>query len=384
MNSTGRFILCLICIILFNNNVASNLSGIKKFDSQKGQKVESPKIVTKLNRLYFLDKRKALIGDIDDFSSTPNCSAVLKLWEIENNTERRLIEWRKGESTNHIAISRDEENIVVTSYTGIKSKPAPIIGCYSLVQNQWLWKMNINENFSVNYFCEIFFLENTNRIILLDDDYIYYVDKKNGQILDKKESCLQDIGSAGEAVNRFIKVSRNGRYLVIWNQFRGGVLPSWTYPKERDYLLVWDVIENKEVVRIKKQGGAINDVAFSYDENNLIISISDKVIRLWSIKENRLIKEIEGWANFITSSEKKIVLADKRNNICVLNYPDLEIEKSFGKFEYYLEPEICPITITKDGKYLAFEKEGQIHLYETENWKEIWNVWTCPTDTTRD
>lgn len=321
-----------------------------------------------LDRLYFLEKRKALIGD--SYSG-------LTIWSYEDNSCEDLIKWRSNESTSHVALSQDEQNIVATSYIGKKSDLSPIIGCYNFLQKRWLWKFDLKEHLGGTYIRKIFFLENTDLLIVLLRDDICYLDVPTGKILKRNVSIVGEYENRGEVIISYLRTSRSGRYFAIWNQFTGGgMLPACFYSKGKKYVIVWDVVAEKEVVRFDKPGGKIDDLAFSDDEKNLVITSYDNKIKLWSITENKLLLEQDGWAPFIRTSKNKIVLSDGES-ICVLKYPSFEIEKSFGVLEISRTPKVYPIAISTDGDLLAFEKDARIYLYDTKRWGEIYNVWTC-------
>jgi WD40 repeat protein len=165
-------------------------------------------------------------------------------------------------------------------------------------------------------------------------------------------------------------------------------------------VLVYDVEIRKIIAKQGKMQEKYKNCSatFTPDEKNLILGSMDGHVRIWSILEQKVIKE---WRAYGTDEEPVPFRKDPSPNVIdsmtsspdgryLATIGDLKESSAVRIWDYRTNKlihefrdvissplPVCsgyPMEFSPDGRYFAFEQQGNLCLYDTQTWKEKWCV----------
>lgn len=335
----------------------------------------------KLDSVYFIPQSDFIVGTVN---SHPNPS--IRFWSSSNGELKEIIELEKKQWAVALAVSNDGKFLAV-SLLGNQ------IGCYSLTEKKWLWKENWLGKSTVRNSMK--FTLDDRRIVVVGKNNIVIFDAMTGAILKNQEDSRSFSAGFPEQVTRNHALSPSTKYAAFWQgnlEHNEGPLYS-----KNIWVVVRD-IENEKT--ISKQGNIQKkykncSAVFSPDEKSLLLGSMDGRVRLWSIIDQKVIKEwpIHEFADLgffkqnpdpygidaILFSPDGYQLATMANfGIKIWDYKANRLIHEFPHVISSSQP-MCagyPMSFSRDSKYFLFEKQGQLCLYDTKTWKEKWCVFS--------
>lgn len=248
------------------------------------------------------------------------------------------------------------------------------------------------------------FTPDDRKVVVVGFKKIVTYDAETGAILQTQEDSKGFCGGFPEYNTRNIAVSPSARYAAF---FQGNLEhdEGW-WSSKNIWVVVWD-IETKKI--IAKQGKIQEkykncSAVFTRDDNNLVFGSMDGYVRVWSLKEQRISREWQAiWDDKRSPFEKNpapnninsMLFSHEGQYLATMGF-DIKSrfaikirEYSSNKFIHEFTEVISsslgmcsgyPMAFSPDGKYFAFEQQGQLCLYDTQSWQEKWCVFSWPED----
>jgi len=335
---------------------------------------------TRLRNLVVNSQHSLLVGE-----AAPDSGGIIQFWSLaDGRLEHEIPLAARGHRdwSSSLALSPDGNNIAVT---WLKSKD---IGCYSIKEKRWMWKKKLEGDIVDR---SIQFTADNNRLIVFGWRGILTYDVRTGDILKKQESPsgIRDGYSC---------LSSTARYAAIWGPRLGhddDLLQPFSLLGSK-WIHVFNVEQEKNVMdaagllkRYKNCGGA-----FTPDEEYVAIGSMDGIVRVLSIKEDKVVKEwraygedsinLKGGAtpnhldSLVFSHDGRFLATmgyEKGFVIKVWDYATSKLLQTFEKVTH--SGMLCdnyPMTFTPDGEFFAFSQGGRLCLYATTTWTEKWCV----------
>jgi len=343
----------------------------------------------RLNTLHFVPRLEIIVGTC---SSEPNGS--IRFWSIGDGRLKEILDLGKREWADSIAVSNNGSLMVI----GLLIKNE--IACYSLTDKEWLWRVNWLDKGVVGNAMR--FTPDDQKVVVVGFRNIVTYDAKTGAILQRQEDSEGFSAGLPRYRTRIEAISPSARYAAFWQ----GNLEhdeGWWSSKN-----IWVLVRDIEREKIIAKQGKIQEkykncsAAFTPDEKNLLLGSMDGYVRIWSITEQKVIREWRahwldepvsfrrsgGSPNAIhsmTFSPDGRQLATMgslkgRSAIRIWDYATNKLIHEFGNVGSS-SLGMCsgyPMAFSPDGKYFAFEQQGKLCLYDTQTWEEKWCV---PTST---
>ncbi len=327
----------------------------------------------------------------------------IRFFSIEGGKEINLILFDPRETANLIASSHDGKLIVVASFVwgelNLSGHRNVGIGCYSPSESKWLWRTNWPdwEETRKDFIEDVIFTPDDKKIIAVGNRSVFIYDARTGDVLKRWRDPFKDYPYE-RSIPIEVALSANGRYLVIWQEFHPWHLNDFLrwFIVNRE-VTVWDVELYKLVARWKRPrtlywGGYLSD--------EVIFGSGDGYIRIWSISEQKMKRKWkahwgrEGYDRYayssclmaLTVSQDGKYIATKgfgldrhgeqdsvKNVIKIWNLETGKFIHEFTGIEYGSIGKYRMV-FSPDSRYFAFDKQGQLCLYETQNWQEKWCV----------
>lgn len=355
----------------------------------------------RLNSVFILSKSSQLVGDCN---SDPGS---IRFWSLENGKLNDVIQLDKNEFSSSIAVSPDESLIAVGTFT-LKSREREggsygttnrSIGCYSIKEKKWLWKVKVEGTSGDCAGCDfkVAFTSDNNKVLAAGIRYILTFDAKTGELSKKQEDPLDNYSASVHSKKMGKIFSPSAKYFVVWQEKprEGHEILSGLFINKR--VTVWDMEKNERIAYWEKDK-PICSATVTPDEKNIIIGSMDGYIRIWSLSEQKIIREWKShWRSKYPDNKKDInaitsispdsrYLAtsgdgDKRFNVKIWDYATGNLVHEFSETAFSVE--YCgdyPMVFSNDGKYFAFQNWGNLCLYDTQTWKEKWCVPSWPED----
>lgn len=307
----------------------------------------------------------------------------IKVWSVENGDLIKAIpleslEFPRGEFY-PMTVSHDGALIAIS----FSSKE---IGCYSLNENRWFWKIEwLKQERDIPQV--IIFTPDDQKVIAVGEKHTVIYDAKSGNIQEIQEEPLSDY-VLFFAMSTGGTLSPSGRYLAAWQReptTHGDILKKVFMNKK---ITVWDVMKNQFVASWRKPKKNFCHAVFTPDEKSILFSSLDGYISEWSISEQKITREQivgDGVLYYLTISPDGKFIAIESKTTQVWNYKTNTLLFDFGMIGMGMGvgavcQSVYPMAFSPDSKYFALEKKGQLCLYETETWREKWCVPSYPED----
>jgi hypothetical protein len=167
---------------------------------------------------------------------------------------------------------------------------------------------------------------------------------------------------------------------------------------------IWVLVHDIETEKVIAKQGKVQEkykncsAAFTPDEKNLVLGSMDGYVRIWSILEQKVIKE---WRAYGADEEPVPFRRDPSPNVIdsmtfshdgrylatigdlkggsAVRIWDYTTNKMIHEFADVISSPLAmcsgyPMAFSPDGKYFAFEQQGNLCLYDTQTWREEWRV----------
>jgi WD40 repeat protein len=342
----------------------------------------------RLRKLYFIPQHELIVG-ID----RPLPDGCIRLWSTNDGKLKEVIHLGENDWTDSLAIS----NVGDLMVAGLLSNK---IGCYSLKEEKWLWKTEWVGKATVGNVMR--FTPDDRGVVVVGFKNIVIYGARNGAILHRQEDSSGFSGGYPEYRTRHHAISPSARYAAFWQGNLEHDEGWWS--SKNIWVVVRDIEEGKTIA---KQGEIQSkykncSAAFTPDEKNLVLGSMDGCVRIWSIADQKVNREWQAFRNDNPTPFEKNPAPNFIN--CVIFSFDgrylatmgLEAKTGFAikiwdfptsKLLYEFVNVISsslgmcsgyPMAFSPDGKYFAFEQQGNLCLYDTQTWQEKWCV---PTST---
>jgi WD40 repeat protein len=352
----------------------------------------------RLNNIFFLSKSSQLVGDCN---SDPGS---LRFWSLKDGHLNKVVQLDDNEFFSSIAISPDESLIAVGIF---KVKPYETrydtseraVGCYSITEGRWLWKVKWGGSPGDCNGCDVkvTFTADKSNILAVGVRYIVSYDAKTGELIQKNDEPLDDYSPLTWAKKKGKVFSPSVHYFVTWqekpiegHEILGGLFTN-------DKLTIWNMEKNKRVAYWKKDK-PICSATFTPDEKTLVIGTMDGYVRIWDIAARKVIREWKAhWISKDANNMNDIMTVSsispdgrylatfgdgaERFNVKIWDYATGALLHEFPDTAFSVK--YCgnyPMVFGNDVKYFAFQNWGNVCLYDTQTWTEKWCVPSWPED----
>jgi len=347
--------------------------------------------INRLESLFVIPQSSLVVGNC---ATEP--AGSIRFWSLEDGKLKHVIKLDVREWAHSLTISHDGNSIVVSL---LKSNE---IGCYSIKDKKWLWKTKwIEKSVTGN---SIQFTADDRRVIVLGFKNSVQFDARTGSILKKREDASRFSGGHSLGSVPLMTLSSSGRYAAVW---QGRLEHNEWSPKavfENKWAVIWDLEESKiiadvggKVTRYKNCGGTFDPTG-----KYLLLGSMDGHIRVWAIADQTMVKEWQVYSSerktpfdsdaapyaissMIFSSDGRLLAtmgSDKvpsTANIKIWDYSNNKLVHEFDDVTRIMGLcNVYPMAFGPEGKTFAFEKKGQLCVYETGTWKEEWCVDSWP------
>jgi WD40 repeat protein len=337
----------------------------------------------RLERLCFIPQQGLIIGACD---SEPNGS--IRFWSIDEARLKEVLDLGKGTWANSMAVSNNG-SLIVASLLGKRE-----IACYSLTERKWLWKVMWVEKGVAGIAMQ--FSIDDRKVVVVGYRNIVTYNALTGVILEKQEDSRSFSNGFPKGRTRNNGISPSARYAAFWQGDLEHDEGWWS--SGNIWVLVHDIETGKVIAKQGKVQKKYKNcaAAFTPDEKNLVLGSMDGCVRIWSILEQRVIKE---WRAYGADEEPVPFRRDPSpNEIYSMTFSpdgrylatighlkegsavriwDYTTNKLIHEFRDVISspwPSGYPMAFSADGKYFALEEQGDLYLYDTQTWKEKWCV----------
>ncbi len=338
----------------------------------------------RLGRLCFIPQGGLVLGTCN---SEPNRS--IRFWSTGDGRLKVGLDLGKGEWASSLAVSNSGSSIVVALLD--KNK----IANYSLTHRNWLWSAQWVGKGVVD--SAIQFTPDDRRVVVVGFRNIATYDAHSGVVIQNQEDSKGFSGGFPNYRTRINAISPSSRYAAFW---QGNLEHDEGWRSSRNMWVLVHDIQNGKV--IAKQGKIQEkykncSAAFTPDEKNLVLGSMDGYIRVWSITEQKVIREWRAYGYGDHSSFKEnpspnmiesMAFSPDGQHLATMGFLkgrfvvkiwDYTTNKLSHEFDDVISSSLpmCsgyPMAFSPDGKYFAFEQQGQLCLYDTQTWQEEWRV----------
>jgi WD40 repeat protein len=355
------------------------------------EKSVKPKRFNRLEKLYFIPEQNLIVGAC---SSEPNGS--VRFWTINDGKLKETLDFGRGVWAISIAV-RNSGNLVVIALL-VKNE----ITCYSLTERKWLWRANWVERGVVGNVIK--FNPDDRKVVVVGFANIVTYDAQTGGILQRQEDPKWFTGGFPRWRTRNNAISPSAKYAAFW---QGDLEHDEGWWSSRN---IWVLVRDIETGKIIAKQGKVQQkykncsAAFTPDEKNLVLGSMDGYVRIWSILEQKVIKE---WRAYGADEEPVPFRKDPSPNVIdsmtfspdgryfatigdlnggsAVRIWDYTTNKLIHEFRDVISSPLAmcsgyPMAFSHDGKYFALEQQGRLCLYDTKSWEEKWCVLSWPED----
>jgi WD40 repeat protein len=339
-----------------------------------------------LDKLYFVPHRDLIVGT---YGSEP--SGSIRFWSIDEGKSKEVLDLGKGIWANSIAVSNNG-TLMVGSLLGKNE-----IACYSLNDRKWLWKMMWVEKAVVGNTMR--FTNDDRKVVVVGHGNIVTYNALTGVILDTQEDSRAFSNGFSNYRRRIHVISPSARYAAFWLGDPLAHDETW-WSSRNIWVLVRDIESGKTIAKQGKIQEKYKNcaAAFTPDEKNLALGSMDGYVRIWSILEQKIIKDWRAYGadeepvpfekmSFPNVIESMTFSPDGRYlatmghlkggyAIRVWDYSSSKLIHEFRDVISSSFP-MCsgyPMAFSPDGKYFALEQQGNLCLYDTQTWEQEWCV----------
>lgn len=340
---------------------------------------EVKKSVTGIANLIFALNDSLIVGVPHHWRET---GGAFGFWSVRDGAKVHFVQLGNGQWIDLIGASHDGR--LLTTYVR-STDDSSFLGCYSVMGNKWLWRKNNRD-----YVYGLAFSENDSEIITVRERAVERISSLTGEITNSDLSLLSNYDQRSNRRRRVV-FAPSGRYLAIWHeQYREYPAPlgKLLRGRENQQVTVWDDVTKRSVVVLEiDDTSRVLSAIFTPDESTMILSV-DATMWLWSLKGNQVVRKIEtGQGSSFMRATAAFLASDcrintgERTGVRIWSIPEFKVVEDIPHVMLNFDHG-TPIAFTSKGKYFAVgQQEGQLRLYETVTWKELWNVDTSPEDT---
>jgi len=373
MRKTTRRIICLLIFLIVTMN----------YSASEGENMKQNR-PNKLKKLYFVPQHGLIAAACN---SLPNGS--IRLWSINDGKLGEIIDLKKREWADSLAISNDGK-LVAAALLGTKE-----IGCYSLKEKKWVWRRKSMEKGIAGDVMQ--FTLDDRKLVVVGFRNIVIYDTGTGAVLQKQEDSTGFSSGFPEYRTRINGISPSARYAAFWQGILEHDEGRWSSKN------IWVSIRDIETGKTIAKQGKIQDkykncsATFTPDEKNLLLGSMDGYVRVWSIAEQKVIKEWKAYWHDDRSSFEENPAPNEIDSMTfspdgrylstmghlkggsAVRIWDYTANKLTHEFNDVISSSLpmCsgyPTAFSLDGKYFALEQQGKLCLYDTQTWKEKWCV----------
>jgi WD40 repeat protein len=338
----------------------------------------------RLNRVVFIPQRDQIVG-----LAGSEENGTLIVWSIDGSKTQRF-DFEKGVWGASIAVSNKGDSVVLGLVGG------PDLMCFSLIEKRPVWKVSgIEKGFGLS---SAAFTADDSRVVVVGFKTIVTFDSKSGAIVERQEDSEAFSFGLPKYRTRIDRISHTGRYAAF---FQGKVEHDEAISglNNNVWITVYD-IENKKLAAkqayVQKSYKNCSAV-FTQDERNLVLGSMDGFVRVWSITDQKVIRQWRAYESTKASTFRQMPFPNHIDSVTLSSDGRLlaTIGLSIGEFsiriwDYATNKQVhefrdvnpsrlamCsgyPMAFSPDGKYFAFEQQGKLCLYDTQTWQEKWCV----------
>jgi WD40 repeat protein len=299
-------------------------------------------------------------------------------WSFPEQERSFIVDLRKNEWVEHIAKNCDDDRIVISTYCLDRNRMSPYLGCYSLSQRKWIWKVYAFHQQEI-YVEKISFSDEGKKVLVLDRTQIYTLDAETGKIIRNNEA-LRNEYPVRNKVDTHAFFSPKGKYCCIWQTFiRESPLFDWLHSEGNQELALWDMEKNQMVLKMTNSNIGTAAAWFSNSEDSLFLSHFDGSVSVWFIPNGKKVFEwkvgTSGLWYLFSDKGGRFIGTYSLERVKIWNYPYVAPVMEFQDIidmTSHIWEDNSPMCLSDDGKFFAIEKLGVLYLYETTSWKEIW------------
>jgi WD40 repeat protein len=302
-----------------------------------------------------------------------------------------VLDLGKGEHADSVAVSNNGNSVVIALLR--KNETA----CYSLAELKWLWKVNWLGNSIIGNAMR--FSSDDRKVVVVGFRNIVAYDAETGTVLQRQEDSKGFSGGFPRYRTRNSTISSSARYAAF---FQGYLEHNegWWNPKNI-WVVVRDIEKGKIIAKQEKIQKEYKNcsAAFTPNEKNLVLGSMDGYLRVWSITEQKVIRQWKAYGgdqpvhfrrppapyninSIVFSSDGRYLATIGLYAIKIWDYATNQLLHEFVGVDSS-SVRMCsgyPMAFSPDGKHFAFERQGQLCLYDTQTWEEKWCVLSWPED----
>jgi WD40 repeat protein len=322
-------------------------------------------------------------------------NGILLVWSIDGTLKQRF-DFEKGVWGASMGVSNKGDSVVL----GLVGRRD--LMCYSLVDKSPVWKVKGVENGLG--LLSISFTTDDSRVVLAGVKNIVIFDSKSGAIVERQEDSGAFSFGLPKYRTRIDRISHTGRYVAF---FQGNVEhdEAITGLKNNVWITVYDIESKKLAAKQAYVQKSYKNCSadFTQDERNLILGSMDGVVRVWSIPDQKVVRQWKAYENIKAPTFRQMPfpnhidslnLSSDGRLLATIGFTGGDVGFSIRIWEYATNRKVhefpdvissghtmCsgyPMAFSPDGKYFAFEQQGRLCLYDTQIWEEKWCVPSWP------
>jgi WD40 repeat protein len=353
------------------------------------EKTVRPKRPNNLEKLYFIPQHDLIVGAC---GSQPNGS--IRFWSIDEARLKEVLDLGKGTWANSMVVSNNG-SLIVASLLGKRE-----IACYSLTERKWLWRVLWVEKGVAGIAMQ--FSIDDRKVVVVGYRNIVTYNALTGVILERQEDSRSFSNGFPRGRTRNNGISPSARYAAFWQGDLEHDEGWWSSGN------IWVLVHDIETGKVLAKQGKVQEkyknssAAFTPDEKNLVLGSMDGCVRIWSILEQKVIREWRAYGadeepvpfrrnpspneihsmTFSPAGRYLATIGHLRGGSAVRIW-DYTTNKMIHEFADVISspwPMCYPMAFSADGKYFALEQQGQLCLYDTQNWQEKWCIFSWPED----
>jgi hypothetical protein len=339
----------------------------------------------KLSSLNFVPNSNFIIAGSDSENITS-----IKLWSELDGQLVKTIPLGEDKTIRSLTVNHSGTEFVFVTRNDNK---VDSIESYSLIEDKILWKHKFpKDDF---YGIKLAYSDDDRYIISVTSDLMLEFSSDSGKILSTHSEFFNNFHSTPRMAPIDKVLSNNGEYLIIWQQddspeFGGWFndFINWLFQTKKPFnkVMIWDIKRNKLLYEINRPTGPWHSgaAAFSYDNNSFIIGDYNNNFRLYLCNESKIINE---WKGMVTDSNIKVTYTPEYfsfsfgNRIYIYQSSDkifigeVGSENMVHVFNNILNAnEFEDVVFNGKGNLFLMQSRGQLQLYDTNTWKEVWRV----------
>lgn len=369
---SSMLILLAICFVTMNYSVG------------KGESTKQGRS-NRLAKLYFIPQHELIVG-----TDRPFPNGALRFWSINDGKLKEVIHLGEDDRADSLALSNDG-NLMVAGLLSNK------IGCYSLKEEKWLWKIKWIEKGIVGNVMR--FTADDLWVVVVGFKNIVIYDARTGAIIRRQEDFAGFSSGFPEYRTRINGISPSARYAAFWQGNLEHDEGWWS--SKNIWVVVRDIEEGKTTAKQGKIQSKYKNCSavFTPDEKNLVLGSMNGYVRVWSITEQKVIREWQAfWNDKPTPFERdpapncifSVIFSFDGRYLATMGFEakagfviriwDYRTNRLLHEIVHVCDSLAMlagyPMGFSADGRYFALEQQGKLCLYDTQTWQEKWCVTT--------